>query len=110
MDNLQAAKSIEQNLRLAVDDWRNIMLASEANEQTAAMFRDTADKMDEMIDIFVTAVSSEVQALALMCLNSIFYGSGFINELLTAFDALVKGKQFIEKPNPKLFEQSVGNA
>ncbi len=96
------------SLRSSIEAWKEVLLASAETPEQVANYNDTAVQMNKFVDIVRDAMVPEMKALAIMCLNSVYYGSPFIGELLYLFDGMSKGKRFIETPDKRILENPVG--
>lgn len=94
----------------AVNTWENVMVVGAQTEADKQNMVDTAIQMRKLVDIIESAKVREMKALAVMILNAVFYGSGFIEDLLYVFTLLTQGKELIEKPTSEILNAPVGNA
>lgn len=101
---------ITLKLRSSVETWKDVMFCAAETEQQRERFEDTVIQMHKIIDIIQTAKVREMKALGMVMLNSVFYGSPFIEKLLIAFNLLAQGKDLIEVPKAKILEPTIGNA
>lgn len=94
----------------AVNTWENVMVVGAQTEADKQNMVDTAIQMRKLVDIIESSRVREMKALAVMILNAVFYGSGFIEDLLYVFTLLTQGKELIEKPTSEILNAPVGNA